>query len=168
MNLANRTWYRDKPPEPQRFVEPLKCSKLTHKIEGTETIHGRESTKHVIRVDCKVVYHLGEVDATEAVGLTMLLWVAGDLPAIPAELYVDIKDYDLNQLVSNALKDVAGMPLLIEQSMTRAYEGGGIPRTVRSRTVFSDIKLTDVPPSAFQLPKGFKEQEPVYGFAAPQ
>ena len=55
------------------------------------------------------------------------------------------------------------MPLRAELAYTQTYDGGGKPSTILAVTTFTDISIEDVPPSRFEVPKNFREQEPVIG-----
>lgn len=167
LNLGNSTWYFEKP-QVNPYVSVVGKPKVTQQIEGTETIDGRTATKHVLRGEWVVMQDLGGTKLRQNLGLTILLWTTAELPAVPMERSFLGAGYEPPpDALTKAFAAIQGMPLRLVIAATRMYEGGR-PTTITTTTTFHDIQTVDVPASMFEIPKDFREQEPVVGFADPE
>lgn len=172
LNLSNKTWYVSKPAAqrggPKRDVG---APKIRTSVEESEPIDGHATRKYVIRVDYKIVETYehnfgGKIEKTKvdlAVGETIMLWTTTELPSVPLDHVTGTLPEAIDE-VSRFFATAEGMPLRLESATTRTYKGGR-PSTVLVTTTYSDIRQVDVPPSYFEVPANFREQEPV--IAAP-
>jgi len=176
INLGNQTWYRDDnlPTVPRfgsRDATLRGQVKVKHEVEGTETVSGRSATKHAIRVEYKLLEDFGRPGSAPArvesnIGVTLLVWTTADFPSIPMQRHIATGLREADEALARIFESIEGMPLRYQLAATRAYDGGR-PSTILVTTTFENIEESDVPASHFEVPKTFREQEPVIGFAEP-
>jgi len=169
LNLGNQTWYSRKPsadPSAAWKIAPVGKPKVTQVVEGKETIDGRAATKHVIRAEWRATQDFQGTKVKLTFGLTILLWATGELPRVPKDPRLGSYEPDPEE-VTKAFTAIEGTPLRLVVVSSRAYEGSR-PTVITSTTTYHDFQTVDVPASKFEVPKNFREQEPVIGFAKPE
>lgn len=163
MNLENQTWYRERTYPPALETKLRGKVNTTQRTEGTETIDGRTVTRHFLRVEYRQTEKFGPTRVGSRVGVTLLLMVAPDLPPIPWQRHLVTGFPEADAEIARFMGTIDGMPLRAELASTRTYDGGGTPSTVLAVTTLTDILSEDIPPSRFEVPKNYREQEPVIG-----
>lgn len=163
INLGNQTWYRERAYPPGRETKLRGKVNATRRSEGTESIDGRTAARHFLRLEYKQTEDFGPTRVGSKVGVTLLVAAAADLPPIPWQRHLTTGFREADGEIARFMETIEGMPLRTELAYTQTYEGGGIPSTVVAMTTFTDISIEDVPPSRFEVPKGYREQEPVIG-----
>ena len=163
VNAGNQTWYREKKLEPPLDAKLRGKPKVSHQLEGQETIAGRQTSKHVIRVEYRLTENFGPSRVGSKGSVLLMLWVTPDLPSIPMRRFIRTEFPEIDDEIFRVLETIEGMPLRYQLAATRTYDGGGVPKTLMTTTTFSDFDTVDVPASRFEVPKGYREQEPIVG-----
>jgi len=163
INLSNKTWYRERSYPPGRETKLRGKVNTTQRTEGTEKIDGTNATKHFLRVEYKQTEDFGPNRVGSKIGVTLLVRMAADLPPIPWQRHLTTRFREADDEIARFMATMEGMLLRAELAYTQTYDGGGRPSTILAVTTFTDIAIEDVPPSRFEVPKNFREQEPVIG-----
>lgn len=166
INSENQTWYRPKPLPTVRFFGGRETRlrgkvKASHQVEGTETIDGRSVTKHAMRIDFRQTEDFGSTRVGSTISITFLVWAAPGLTSIPLQRDLTTGIAQVDEALARLFASIEGLPLRKTLSVTRRYDGGGVPTTILVTTTVTDIEETTIPPSRFEVPKTYREQEPV-------
>lgn len=118
---------------------------------GKEIVAGVPTEKHVLDVSYKVQV---DVEGSPVVGQVRAraeIWTAPSLPAFPFRRSVQTGFAQVDRRIAEALREVPGMVLRHELTVSRTLEDGPtVTETIR--TVIDDLRVQEVPESMFATP----------------
>lgn len=169
VNLQNSTWYeRD---ERTAVSSQLFSLGTATRIKGKpsfnsqdepsdEKILGHATRKHVLRFAYRFISNFpDELSVPGSVDTTVIILIATDLQPSPKRSMIRTGLAELDPELSRIEAAFDGMVLQQTVSVTRILEGGPPVRTLITTNVEA-IETENVPASMFEVPKGFRHQEP--------
>jgi hypothetical protein len=176
LNTPLKTWFRLGENVPSNAIPVLYGSAIMHKYsvrdvkvmpsdEPAEAIDGVATHKFVVKTSFRLREDYSGTPVDSQISSTLLVWTTDAVdPALawktPALAKTDVPDVDAQ--LAPVLEKIAGFPLKIVFTATRAYQQSR-PQTHTMTITVSDIRTVDAPPHAFERPADYVHQAPIIG-----
>lgn len=169
LNTARQTWYdRQRAGRTTRssmlFDLPMAGGKLGRRRvrlneEGTETIAGQTTKKHVIDVDYQIDKRIDGSPLRANVKALVQIWTAESLPRLPLQRPLKTGYPEIDLELARLTSKIKGMVLRHELTVTRTIIGGPAI-TENVITIVDDVTVANVDPAQFTIPSGFRYEAP--------
>jgi hypothetical protein len=131
-------------------------------------IEGHNVRKYSFELEYEMRMKIGSETIRGIFTSTATIWTADWLEP-PASLPFDprrvrTRSENVDAALEEALSAIEGFPLARELSVSRRIVGG-IPFTEVVEVRFEDFEIVEPAPGAFEVPAGYRYQEPVYSFS---
>jgi hypothetical protein len=178
LHLENRTFYEfkktpgpDFPSSPQLrlyAVGPAKVKMSNVRLEAKdapthETLSGLATLRREVRLTYELAVRYPGETFKGKVDIEVIHWLADDKPLpVPSLLRPEIHAAlpEVDALLTGALAKLAGFPVKQQVTITSAIAKGTSQTQVFTTTV-SGITTADTSPGLFEVPSGFRYEEPV-------
>lgn len=178
LDLAGRTYFKLKPPDPERPTAPafwlywwdrksvtMSDVKVdTRDASEPETVSGLSTRRHETRAAYKVKVRFPGETLKGQVTIEEVAWMAEDrtLP-VPSLLRIDIHTAfpEVDDPLSKAHASLHGFPVKSQVTVDIDMGKGSERQTYSYLLTVHDLKPAETPDSLFQVPSGFRYEEPV-------
>ncbi|HYN23091.1 MAG TPA: hypothetical protein VE078_19185 [Thermoanaerobaculia bacterium] len=177
LDLAGRTYYQLQEPRRDFPSSPLlrlwamgpgkvKVSNVRLAVPETaaqETLSGLDALKREMRLTYELAVKFPGETVKGKVEIEVIRWLAKDktlpLPSLlRPELYAALPEVDAK--LTEALAKLAGFPVKQQMTITAVF-AKGTSQTQVTTTVVGGLAAADTAPSLFEVPAGFRYEEPV-------
>lgn len=169
LNTTRQTWYdRQRAGNVTRssmlFDLPMSGGKLGRRRvrldeQGTETIAGQTTRKHVLDIDYQLEATIDGSPLRGNVKATVRIWTAESLPRLPLQRPLKTGYQEIDLELARLTSKIKGMVLRHELTVTRTLAGGP-PITENVTTVVDEVNVANVDPAQFTIPAGFRYEAP--------
>jgi hypothetical protein len=169
LNTGKQTWYERRrvgtaTRSSMLFDLPVSGGKLgrrrvNHVENGLETIAGKPARKHIIEIEYEIGAKFSDGRVMEGkVEAKVLIWTAESLPQPPLQRPLKTGYPDIDAELARLSSKMKGMVLRHDLTVTRTV--GGEKATEHVLTIVNDVSVSDIDPSKFEVPPGFRHERP--------